>query len=775
MTKREESVGPLRQGVRWLRDLFLPSSGLMIGENRLFSKRDVSGNQDPYWKRRDGTEMNLTGELRFVRCTSNLTLTTSWQSIVATGGDSSKLRILLPTIGEWLVTATADLARGVNDPGVMTVGLFVADSGTEEDGNATYDASTSGERVVASQQWKIITTSANTAIELKAIMAGAGGNATLRSEHTTLSATIGAGGGSTVESVDHGTLIGRGDDDHTQYGQLADAETVPGLWDFTGGIKADVIAESTGATGVTIDGAELKDGGVNIAASQSYAVAGTAILSDSAGTMTLSNVDALDATTESAVEAAIDTLANLTSIQGRTVTLADAGANAIFGWDDTANAYENLSKAEALAVLNVADGADVTGANAPKAHGPSSHTEGTGWRMVYQDTNGDDTEIGFSDDGKVLTSAGAAAAPTFEAADGHSHTSQSGITTVGTIGTGTWEATDVGVAHGGTGQSTAQAAINALTTVSGATDEHVLTKDTATGNAIFKAAAGGGGDLATDTLWAAAGDLVKGTGDDAADILSIGAANSILVCNGTVPSWAVNPRCDRLGIGCAAGAVSELTISPALSVGFTKYIVNLNPVLTTTASNKTYEAIRGSMTIWPNDGVDGTDIYALDFIVKTWTTGTVTVDKLIGIRALTIANGINAAAAVTVTDSYGIKLESQIGLVGAAGGAVTVVNQYGIHVGAPATTGGAPTITNNYGLVIENTAHGTAKNYLVEVGGTIGTTPYFRVMGNFTAQALRTPVYVSEGATPTLRQLRTMDPGAGGTNFSGAELVCILV
>lgn len=43
--------------------------------------------------------------------------------------------------------------------------------------------------------------------------------------------------------------------------------------------------------------------------------------SDSAGTLTLQNVDALDATSETTIEAAIDTLANLTSIQGKTVTL----------------------------------------------------------------------------------------------------------------------------------------------------------------------------------------------------------------------------------------------------------------------------------------------------------------------------------------------------------------------------------------------------------------------------------------------------------------------
>ncbi len=51
--------------------------------------------------------------------------------------------------------------------------------------------------------------------------------------------------------------------------------------------------------------------------------------------------------------------------------------------------------------------------------------------------------------------------------------------------------TDVAIADGGTGQSTAQAAIDALTAVAGATNEHVLTKDPATGNAIFKVSASG--------------------------------------------------------------------------------------------------------------------------------------------------------------------------------------------------------------------------------------------------------------------------------------------
>ena len=42
------------------------------------------------------------------------------------------------------------------------------------------------------------------------------------------------------------------------------------------------------------------------------------------------------------------------------------------------------------------------------------------------------------------------------------------------------------VANGGTGAVTAQSAINTLSNVAGATNEYVLTKDTASGNAIFK-------------------------------------------------------------------------------------------------------------------------------------------------------------------------------------------------------------------------------------------------------------------------------------------------
>jgi len=93
-----------------------------------------------------------------------------------------------------------------------------------------------------------------------------------------------------------------------------------------------------------------------------------------------------------------------------------------------------------------------------------------------------------------------------------SNTGDQTITLTGDVtgsGTGSFATTlgTVTIAKGGTGQTTAQNAINALTAVSSATNEYVLTKDTGTGNAIWKVSAGGG-----SFSWGATATGTSGTG-----------------------------------------------------------------------------------------------------------------------------------------------------------------------------------------------------------------------------------------------------------------------
>ena len=74
-----------------------------------------------------------------------------------------------------------------------------------------------------------------------------------------------------------------------------------------------------GTSDLVYDGTSL-----NLITGKNLQIAGATVLADASGTTTLSNIDALDATTEATIEAAIDTLANLTSVQGHTVTLTGA-------------------------------------------------------------------------------------------------------------------------------------------------------------------------------------------------------------------------------------------------------------------------------------------------------------------------------------------------------------------------------------------------------------------------------------------------------------------
>jgi len=155
------------------------------------------------------------GEILVATSTTDLALTTTAQSITG-DGDSSKVRLLLPTPGDWLIEAVFDFAFDAAGATIAIGQLYLNDSGSAESGTAAF-TSDDTERATVAQHWKVTTTTANTPVELKALKSAAVGTLRAITPDTRLTATgvKRSTGGSGV--TDHGALTGLADDDHTQY------------------------------------------------------------------------------------------------------------------------------------------------------------------------------------------------------------------------------------------------------------------------------------------------------------------------------------------------------------------------------------------------------------------------------------------------------------------------------------------------------------------------------------------------------------------------------
>jgi len=104
----------------------------------------------------------------------------------------------------------------------------------------------------------------------------------------------------------------------------------------------------------------------------------------------------------------------------------------------------------------------------------------------------------------------------------------SSIVTVGTIATGTWEATDVAVLHGGTGSSTASGALSNLGGIGAATSDTLTNKTfdaNGTGNSLSNVDVA---DLANGTD----GELITWNSSGVATTVPVGTAAQVLTSNG---------------------------------------------------------------------------------------------------------------------------------------------------------------------------------------------------------------------------------------------------
>jgi len=169
--------------------------------------------------------------------------------------------------------------------------------------------------------------------------------------------------------------------------------------------------------------------------------------------------------------------------------------------------------------------------------------------------------------------------------------------------------TPLAIANGGTGQITPQLATNALTRVGLATNEHVLTKDTGTGDAVWKAATG--------------------------------AASSIYTASGTIPTTTVATVTDtlnfnggRVGINIAPGvydfqvagtqgaSVSKLNINSAYSFPTTVAPADNGKALTYNSGTGNLE-FATIPNIYTTNSTVGTSRVATLTDTLTWNAGSV--------------------------------------------------------------------------------------------------------------------------------------------------------
>lgn len=303
------------------------------------------------------------------------------------------------------------------------------------------------------------------------------------------------------------------------------------------------------------------------------------------------------------------------------------------------------------------------------------------------------------------------------------------ITTLGTIGTGTWEATDVGIAHGGTGQSTAQLAINALSAVGAATNEHVLTKDTGTGNAIWKVTGGGvaahailDGTVHTDSVadGVTRGSLIYGNATPKWDELVIGAADTFLGSDSTDASWRTAAQVLASLSGEAGAAFSwnsqDLTSVGDITAGHlglggeavdSRYVIDSDETMTIT-DNSSRASIYTQLQVAKTSAVFTDTAWGLFNWVALDSTNTQNWTNFLGLRgvgAFVQTEGSSSGTITGTTSFYGFSTFAN---------AATVTNHYGCYLATPTVAGGK--LINEYGLYIADQNTGATLNYSIYTG-----------------------------------------------------------
>lgn len=224
---------------------------------------------------------------------------------------------------------------------------------------------------------------------------------------------------------------------------------------------------------------------------------------------------------------------------------------------------------------------------------------------------------------------------------------------------------------------------------------------------------------------------------------------------------------DTHGINSVPAANTALNISPSISAS-TWYGISIAPSGTLSGVGM---GVRGNATFTIPAGATPA-LYGLNFLALGAAAGANSnASILYGVYAQPGLLCIGSGKSMNIT-----KMAAVVGaytnltiIIGTA----AITSAYGFYLEGRSMS--AATVTAFYGLRLEDFTNVSGTNYLIEAGSSTPTASsgLFRVMGEFTAAANETPVYISEGGTPTLRQLKTVTESSLDT-ASGTKLICYL-
>lgn len=283
------------------------------------------------------------------------------------------------------------------------------------------------------------------------------------------------------------------------------------------------------------------------------------------------------------------------------------------------------------------------------------------------------------------------------------------------------------------------------------------------GTGAWSAPAGGGGG--TPTLIEDADQDTKVDTEEAADEdkirMDTGGTQRVLIDSNSV---------HFAGTLAVAGSANNpfrwIMVSPGGKSGSSFRGIEIEPATPALAANGYFYGVYGHPSVVVAGGSVVSKVKGLDYQASAApASGTTSIaSEVTGCEVAVGASSVGAGSDFTVTDARGIYVR-QPSYVAMFSGVLEVTNHYGVDIEDPADSD----VVNNYGIFIDDATAATTINRILE----LGPTPYLRLLGSgeWTPAANETPLYLAEGGTPTLRQVKWKD----GAAIGGGDKVMVLV